>query len=338
MAIATSTLDLREVFHEAATAGGLAPSIHNTQPWHWRVRRDSLELWAVPERQLTGTDPEGRMLAISCGAALHHAKVALDALGYASSTATLPDPATQALLARVSVTGQHPSDPAAMRLYQAIAIRHTDRRPVTGETVPADAVAAISAVVAAQGDRPLNEPGAHLHVMHRDQVIELAAAASYAQQAENADDALRAELDYWVGGERPTDAGIPDANLPDATPQTTVPGRDFGRTGSLPSSAGHDRAASYGLIYTTLDDPAGWLTAGQALSAGWLAATELGVSVLPLSAVVEVPATRIRLRQMLTADSYPQLVLRLGKADPDTHGPQPTPRLSAAQTIEVDPD
>lgn len=338
MAIAASTRDLREVFEEAATAGGYAPSIHNTQPWHWRVRRDALELWSVPERQLAETDPEGRMMTLSCGAAVHHAVVALAALGHQAAVAMLPDADRPGLLARLTVAADQPPDAADMRLYQAIAIRHTDRRPVTGEPVPAEALDGIAAAVAAQDTRPLAAPGAHLHVLRRDQVIEFAAAASYAQTTENADEALRAELGYWVGGDRPTGAGIPDANLPGDTPQTTVPGRDFGRTGSLPISAEHDRAASYGLIYTDVDDAAGWLIAGQAMSAGWLAATELAVSVLPLSAVVEVTATRLRLQQMLTSGSYPQLVIRLGNAEPDVRGPRPTPRLPSNQTIDVDPD
>jgi nitroreductase len=335
--IATDSRDQREVYREAAEAGGYAPSVHNTQPWHWNVRRASLELWAVPERQLTNTDPDGRMMTVSCGAALHHARVALHALGYDSTVDVLPDPGQPNFLARITVAGHHSPDPAAMRHYQAVAIRHTDRRPVTGEPVPAAALDAIGAAIAGVDSHAGPAPGAHLHLMRHDQVIDLAAAASYAQRSEDADPALRAELDYWVGGERPTDLGVPDANLPDAAPQTTVPGRDFGRTGTLPVTAEHDRAASYGLLYTTVDDPAGWLTAGQALSAGWLAATELGVSVLPLSAVVEVPATRVRLREMLTADAYPQIVIRLGHADPGTQGPRPTPRLSSTHTIDVEP-
>ena len=338
MSIAANLRDLRDVFEEAATAAGRAPSIHNTQPWHWRVHRDALDLWSVPQRQLAQADPEGRMMTISCGAAVHHSVVALAALGHRAGVAILPEPARPGLLARLRIIGGQPPTAADMRRYQAIAIRHTDRRPVTGEPVPAPALAAIAAAVAAQDPRPLTAPGAHLHVLHSDQVIELAAAASYAQTTENADETLCAELDYWVGGERPTGVGVPDANLPAGTPQTTVPGRDFGRTGTLPISAGHDRAASYGLVYTDVDDAAGWLIAGQAMSAGWLAATELGVTVLPLSAPVEVPATRIRLREMLTADSYPQLVLRLGNADPNSPGPRPTPRLAGTQTIEVDPN
>jgi nitroreductase len=56
-----------DVLAEAAIAAGAAPSIHNTQPWQWRVHADAVELRAARDRQLTATDPDGRMLTISCG-------------------------------------------------------------------------------------------------------------------------------------------------------------------------------------------------------------------------------------------------------------------------------
>ena len=45
------------------------------------VRDDRLELFGVAERQLPEQDPDGRMLPLSCGTALHHALVAMDAEG-----------------------------------------------------------------------------------------------------------------------------------------------------------------------------------------------------------------------------------------------------------------
>jgi nitroreductase len=315
------------VLVEAATVAGRAPSIHNTQPWQWRVDSGAMQLWAVPERQVRTTDPEGRMAAISCGAALHHARVALAVLGYTAQVTRLPDEAQPGLLAVVSLGESRVPTPQAMRDYQTIAVRVTDRRPVAGEPLAAEPLQKIAEAARAQGE--------HLHVLHRDQVIELAAAASYAQRAENADEQLREELGYWVGGEREGGAGIPDANLLTEQPQTTVPGRDFGRAGTLQTTAGHDSAASYALLYSDTDDPLAWLVAGEGMSAAWLMATELGIGVMPLSAVVEVPSTRERLRDMLTSRSHPHLVLRLGYADPQTPTPPHTPRLPVAETVRT---
>jgi hypothetical protein len=110
---------------------------------------------------------------------------------------------------------------------------------------------------------------------------------------------------------------VPDSAIPDQPPLTTVPGRDFGHPGTLPVGADHDTAATFAILYGAGDTPADWLRAGEALSAAWLAATELGVAVLPLSATVEIPATRLVLRRLVANLGAPYLVLRLGFADPD---------------------
>ncbi|MER6596672.1 nitroreductase, partial [Micromonospora purpureochromogenes] len=89
----------------AARLSLYAPSVFNTQPWRWRVTRQALELRADPTRQLATTDPDGRLLTLSCGAALHHARVALAGEGWAVTVERLPDPADPGLLARVRATG-----------------------------------------------------------------------------------------------------------------------------------------------------------------------------------------------------------------------------------------
>ncbi|MFY1701193.1 Acg family FMN-binding oxidoreductase [Micromonospora sp. WMMA1923] len=310
---------------EAAAMAGHAPSVHNTQPWRWRVLPDALELRTASQRRLAATDPEGRLLALSCGAALHHARVALRAEGWTSVVQRNPDPADPELLARLTDLRRGAADPPAMRLVQCMQVRHTDRRPVSADPVPADQLTEI--VQAASGE------GARLQLLDRDQVLELAATASHAGTVEADDPQLREELAYWTS--RTSGAGLPPEVLPDQAPQTTVPGRDFGRPGTLPVGPGHDRAAAYALLFGDEDEPESWLRAGEALSAAWLAATRLGVSVVPLSGVVEVPGTRQILRQLLAGLGYPYLVLRLGLADPAHAGPPHTPRLAVEQTVDT---
>jgi nitroreductase len=310
----------------AAALAGYAPSIHNSQPWRWRVTDDVLDLYAVHGRQLSITDPDGRLAVMSCGAALHHARTALAAEGWRTNVVRLPDPADPALLARITLAERVPVSPDAVRLVQTIRVRHTDRRPVSGPAVGTQELAAIGATV--------RSAGARLHMLPPDQVIELAAAVSYAQRTEAADEAWQAELAYWTGGTRPAGTGVPDTAIPEAPPQTTVPGRDFGHPGTLPVSAEHDVTATFAILYGEQDGQLDWLRAGEALSAAWLTATELGISLLPLSATVEVAATRLTLRRLLAGLGEPYLVLRLGHADPDHAGPAHTPRLPAEQTIE----
>src|SRR6266542_3026372 len=98
-----ASLSARDVLYEAACVACRAPSIANTQPWHWRIRDDTLELRADRSRQLTVADPQGRLMVLSCGAALHHATIVLAVLGATASMEHLDDPADPDLLARLTL-------------------------------------------------------------------------------------------------------------------------------------------------------------------------------------------------------------------------------------------
>ncbi|MBM7494379.1 nitroreductase [Micromonospora luteifusca] len=322
----TSAREAAAALATAAAAAGYAPSVHNTQPWRWRVVADRLELFADRSRQLTATDAPGQLLLMSCGAALDHARVALAAEGWTVETERLPDRAQPDLLARLRPTGRTPVTAEAVRLAQTMRIRHTDRRPVSDQPLPADVLRVIEKAVTAE---------VRVQILSSDQVLELAAAASRAAAVEAAEPQIREELEYWTGRARPLGSGLPAAVLPEREQQTTVPGRDFGRSGTLPIGSGHDRAAVYAVLYGDEDDPRGWLRAGEALSAGWLRATELGVSVVPLSGVIEVASTRQALRALLANLGHPYLVLRLGITDPEHSGPPHTPRLPAEQVVDA---
>src|SRR5690349_10741072 len=137
----------------AAALAGYAPSIHNSQPWRWRVSGDVLDLYAAHSRQLAITDPDGRLAVLSCGTALHHARTALAAEGWRVDVERLPDPAAPDWLARITLAERVPVSADAVRLVQTIRVRHTDRRPVTGPRVEPAELAAIEAVVRAEGAR-----------------------------------------------------------------------------------------------------------------------------------------------------------------------------------------
>jgi nitroreductase len=311
---------------EAAATSGRAPSVHNTQPWRWKVLPDALELRMMRDPQLAATDPDARLTMLSCGAGLHHARVALAAEGWTAVVERLPDPKQPDLLARLTGFRHTGADPDAMHLVQCMQVRHTDRRPVSDEPVPASRLDEIAKATDAEGGR--------LQVLRSDQVMELAAAAAQAAVVAAAEPELREELMYWTSRAGPG-TGLPPEVLPEQALETTVPGRDFGRPGTLPVGPGHDRAAVYGILWNIDDEPDNWLRAGEGLSAAWLTATRLGVSVVPLSGVVEVDGTRQTLRGLLAGLGFPYLALRLGIADLTHAGPPHTPRLPTEQVVDT---
>jgi len=321
-----AAIPVTDVLAHAAAVAGSAPSIHNTQPWRWEAGPDSLELYAERSRQLTATDPDGRMLIVSCGAALHHARVALLAWGWQPAVHRMPNSNEPDLLARVQLDGTVPITARAEELYRAIDLRHTDRRPVARQPVPTDALQALASVV--------NDEGARLQVLRPEQVDDLASATAHAAEIDATDPAIREELARWTGGERDS-MGVPDSAIPERTPQTNVPGREFAYPGTLQIGGEHDKDATYALLYGDADDPAGWLSGGEALSALWLSAVGRGLGVLPISEAVEMPASRQILRGTLAFMGWPYLAMRIGVPDSQEPAPGATPRLAAEQTIHT---
>ena len=183
---------------------------------------------------------------------------------------------------------------------------------------------------------PCDVAEGNLQFLTSEKVADLGSAAGRAAAVEAGDAQIAAELRYWTGHGSPPGTGLPAGVLLDHPTQTTVPSRDFGRAGTLPVGAGHDWASVYALLFGDGDGPRDWLRAGEALSAAWLTATTIGVSVVPLNGVVEAAGTWHTLRRLLAGLGHPYLALRLGIADPEQHGPPPrTPRLPLAEVVDT---
>jgi len=326
----TPTADARAVTRaltNATTAASHAPSIHDTQPWRWRAHGDRLDLFIDQSRVLSVTEPGRRLAILSCGAALHHALISLAADGRHATVTRLPGDTRPEHLATIRVEARIPVEPAAIRRLQTVALRHTDRRVLSGRAVDADTMRSISAAVESQETQ--------LNVLRPRQVLDLASATGHARCIESADRAWQSEVHSWTGGNRPLGTGVPDTVIPRSISQTTVPSPDFGHPGDMAIADTQDRTAVFAILYGPGDSDLDWLRAGEALSAAWLKATELGISVLPSSASIEVAATRETIRHLLSDLGHPYLVLRFGVLEPDTAGLPRTPRLPAGQTVET---
>jgi nitroreductase len=304
----------------AAEAATRAPSVFNTQPWRWRIAGTVAELRADRARQLDTADPDGQLLTVSCGAALHHARTALAGAGVVAAVTRLPEPADPDLLARLRVTGYAEPPPDAVRRQRAMALRHTDRRPFADVPVDEGTLRELRAAAEAEG--------AHLYVLRPSDVPALAVAAARAAATEFADPAYRAELAAWT---RP-----PNSVPRSMTGPRPVPVRDFG-AGATPAPADGqvlDRCARYTVLCTDADTPAAWLAAGEALSALLLAAAMARLAVSPMSDVVEVPAARRLLRDLLGGIGHPMLALRIGVPTDGT--PAPAPRRAVDEVVEIE--
>lgn len=279
-----------------------APSVHNTQPWSWRVDGGRIDLFADLSRQLPVTDGQGRSLTISCGAALHHALVAAAGLGLKARVTRLPDPRNPSHLASIELVASRRTSQAAADL-RALEQRCTDRRRFTSWPVSGERLSALARATPARD-------------VHTTPIVDipdrfrLELLASRAIELQRADTRVTAEQHRWV--DHSSVDGIPLTSL-DTSARGGVRSNRF-------SHANDDRLddllqGSDGIlvISTDHDDAAGWLRAGEALSAMWLKATCEGLSVVPLSQVIEVEETRLSLQhQVLGGLVHPQILVRIG--------------------------
>ena len=108
------------------------PPLRNSRPWRFQCTPDSIELYANP---LTGPDSDQRERLLDCGAALLNLRLAIKAQGSHADVRLFPAAGRPELLAVVRPHGYETITPDDERLVEAIADRHSNRRPFTAAVV-----------------------------------------------------------------------------------------------------------------------------------------------------------------------------------------------------------
>lgn len=304
----------REQFFTAVEAATLAPSMHNSQPWRFRLADGCLEVFGDPSRQLPVADPQGWALHIACGAAAANAALALAAGGVVTQIDLAPELDQPHLMARLRPTGARPAAPTEWELARAIPRRHSNRHPFAEAPVPAEARAALRTTAAAHG--------AWLEVLVGRQPVELVAEIIAAAERQlRQDPEYVAELRRYSYG-APSADGVPEyvAGLA-PEPQDLLPMRDFGGR-ARGRFVDYEELPLVAVLGTAGDSLHDHLTAGIALEYVLLTATANELATSMLSQAIEVPAARAELRRGLGQSGTPQLVLRIGYGQPAFASPR----------------
>ncbi|MEV0901111.1 nitroreductase family protein [Actinoplanes sp. NPDC049802] len=315
-------LDRLTLTHCVQTAA-LAPSLHNSQPWRFRIVDGAVEVYADRRRQLDVLDPAGRELLISVGAAVFTLRLAIGVRGRDPEVSVLPDPEHPDLVARIRADQVTTPPEEVGVLAAAIPARHTNRRPFTDAVVPADIMEQLIGAAAREG-ATLTVAGA----VSRDAIIGLSQVAEARLGGRGG---YRAELGRWTRPGPNRRDGIPPTAFGPWDALEHMPIRDFGLVHRQPfrPSERFEPHPAIVVLATGGDGPADWIRAGQALQRVLLTATHLHLATTPISQPLEVPAVRA----MLTGAGdhrWPQMIIRLGYAAPAAA----TPRRPVGEVLE----
>jgi len=322
----TAALGLAPEQVEAALrSASLAPSVHNSQPWRFRVLPDRIELHPDPGRRLPATDPEDRELRLSCGAALFNLRLALQGFGVRPLVTIMPGHPAPGALAIVRRVGGLTPDDETRALLKAVPLRRTNRRPFFESGV--DARHAYAMVRAAQLER------SWLHIVgSREEVARMKDFVRRAHRIQQNDPEVQAELGSFTGHRPDATDGVPPASAgfrPAAQDEWAF--RDFhpGQKHERLSGKDYESNPLVAVVCSHHEGPLGEVQAGQAMQRVLLAATTLGLSASFMSQPIEIRSVREELRRALGGVLVPQAMLRIGFSTPVPA----TPRRPVAELL-----
>lgn len=300
--------ELCEVLYLAS----LAPNSHNAQMWKVKVDTggQTVVVSLDKSRRLPAVDPDDREMAISLGCYAGMLKEAFGAYGYECDIKYLSGDDY------VEVRYRKVTDSISQDRIDRIYKRHTDKSAFTGTPL---SDGQIRSIVTSDNVHYYPKGTGHFSYIRENML------AAITQQSR--DSARAEELAEWL---RLSDReaimkkdGLPAEQLGLTgiikslyyltTTRDSAKKESFARQSISTASRQLDGCAGF-LVITSGDSREELLSCGKELVKIWLSAVEYGVSVHPMSAILEEEPYRSRISQDLGLEEQPQMVLRLGIA------------------------
>jgi nitroreductase len=280
----------------------LAPSSHNSQPWQFSVQDSEIHLYPDLDYWLKVADPEQRELYISLGCALENLLIAAEhfRLGYQVSFFSDRD-ATQHFASVTFAEDRPISNVRDAALFKAIQQRQTNRQAFLPRLIPKEELLQIKAAWL--------EKDLHLHfIANIEQKRQLARMVKAADKTLFANPDYRRELAETLG-EGAFGNKWPWSRLTQFIVQRFNLGSRIGK-----QNAQHLMSAPVLVVLSSRsEDAIEQIKIGQLYERIALTATKLGLSVQPLSQILEIPSQRQQLASLLPdSDLLPQHFFRLG--------------------------
>jgi len=297
----------------------LAPSGPNTQPWKFSINDDQVSLIADFTRSLPSVDPTDRTLYISHGCLLTNLLVAAEHFGFGYNLKCLPEGLSGDRTAAVQFSKESGKQKFP-DLFREITKRHTNRMKYEDRAIEDETLLRLKDCV--------NKDGFKLDIItDKEGRTEMADILAAAHKIQLGNKAFRKELASWV---RPNTSDAMDG----------LPGYSFGYSdfesffgsfifGTFDMSKSRARietsymeeSPAVAVLSTQKEDKLTWIKAGVLFETLFLTATKLGVRFDLFSQPIAIPQLRDKMAKILDTN-YPQILIRMGYAEPSKHTPR----------------
>lgn len=308
----------------------LAPSVHNTQPWRFKIddSSSSISLFAESARALDAGDPTKRELWVSLGICLETILLSAKGLGFSAKIVHLQTNSFAGEIARITLKPSTSKQPA---ILDAIKNRHSYRGPMETASIPDSFIETCNQAVQDIGDVSL------ILVRDNERKTNIADITDKGMRMALSNAEFRKEL-------------APLLNYNWSSARTGLHGftMNYGLLGSIwqkwsvilgvdskrQAAADKQRVLeSSGLVFILSkgDVPPFWLNVGRAYMRIALEITKAGFAHSTLTAPVEAARFHEDIENMLSTKNRIQSMIRIGKA---TQTPSRTsPRLNVDELL-----
>jgi hypothetical protein len=318
----------------------LAASSHNTQPWTFRVRPESITILPDYSRRCPAVDPDDSHLFKSLGCAAENLVHAAAAQGFSSDVQFDAD--EDGVVVRLT----RASTVEATELFRAITERQCTRSEYDGQALGAAALETL----ARAGERPGVRTIMLLSDAEKETVIDYVTQGNHAQLS---DPVFRDELVSWIRFNARAALRTGDGLAGRASGRPSLPTwlakRIIGLVLSPKTQAETDArqirsSAGIAVFVASQDDKAAWVETGRAYERFALQATALGIRNAFINQPIEVSSLRPRFESWLKLKGeHALLLVRFGHGTATPFSPrrplddvvireQPDGRMAAPRT------
>lgn len=288
----------------------LAPSGHNSQPWEFKIKNNSIEFWANKDRSLGKSDPEGRQTLISLGCALENLLIAADYYGYKTETKYFPENDSSLIVSvyfeKPGATKNNPN-----HLIFSIPKRASNRGEYTNQTLPEKFLGEV---------KEINSDDIEIVIVtEKSKISSLAEIATQAQIEVMDKDSFREELSHYIESSfTKSKTGMPGFTLGLPSLISLFASKLIKKVNMSRLTAKKDDAllkkftTALLLISAKNDDKYSWVKTGQVFERIWLIATQNEVSFSVLAAGVQVGEYYKKIQEILKTNLRPLAFSRVG--------------------------